>query len=107
MPPATNSNHVSSRPTLRPGADTDHGTGVAADAWPITALLFLEARDLAETAKVAETHPATTSAQASESGMGAAGSGLWPPIAPVVTRNPSPAKMGVHGPGDALGVNSS
>ena len=43
---------------LRPGAYTDHGAGVAADAWPITALLFLEARDLAEAAKVAETHPA-------------------------------------------------
>jgi hypothetical protein len=43
---------------LRPGAETNQGAGVAADAWPITALLFLEARDLAEAAKVAEAHPA-------------------------------------------------
>jgi hypothetical protein len=30
----------------------------SSDAWPITALLFLEARDLSETAQVAESHPA-------------------------------------------------
>ncbi len=29
-----------------------------ANAWPITALLFLEARDLSEAARVAESHPA-------------------------------------------------
>jgi hypothetical protein len=29
-----------------------------ADAWPVTALLFLEARDLTEAAHVAESHPA-------------------------------------------------
>ncbi len=29
-----------------------------ADAWPITALLFLEARDLSEAAQAAESHPA-------------------------------------------------
>jgi hypothetical protein len=28
------------------------------DGWPITALLFLEATDLGEAAKIAETHPA-------------------------------------------------
>src|SRR5882757_9914262 len=31
---------------------------VAANAWPVTALLFLEARDLSEAAQVAESHPA-------------------------------------------------
>jgi hypothetical protein len=30
----------------------------ATDAWPITALLFLEAYDLSEAAEVAESHPA-------------------------------------------------
>ncbi len=30
----------------------------AAQAWPVTALLFLEARDLDEAARVAEAHPA-------------------------------------------------
>jgi hypothetical protein len=40
---------------LRPRADS---TGIAANGWPITALLFLEATDLAEAAKVAESHPA-------------------------------------------------
>ena len=39
----------------RPGAVSE--TGVA-NAWPVTALLFLEARDLAAAAKVAESHPA-------------------------------------------------
>jgi len=34
------------------------GTDQTTDAWPVTALLFLEARDLAEAAIVAETHPA-------------------------------------------------
>jgi hypothetical protein len=29
-----------------------------ADAWPVTALLFLEAHDLSEAAQVAESHPA-------------------------------------------------
>jgi hypothetical protein len=43
---------------LRHGAGTDRGNGVGSGAWPITALLFLEARDLAEAAKVAEAHPA-------------------------------------------------
>jgi hypothetical protein len=39
-----------------------HGTRSSADretdAWPITALLFLEARDLNHAAQVAESHPA-------------------------------------------------
>ena len=39
-----------------------HGTRNSADretdAWPITALLFLEARDLNQAAQVAESHPA-------------------------------------------------
>jgi hypothetical protein len=33
-------------------------SGNSADAWPITALLFLEARDLNEAGQVAESHPA-------------------------------------------------
>lgn len=33
-------------------------TGSRADAWPVTALLFLEARDLNEAARIAEAHPA-------------------------------------------------
>ncbi|HEY5893926.1 MAG TPA: hypothetical protein VIT91_11905 [Chthoniobacterales bacterium] len=41
---------------LRPGADTGNGNGTG--PWPVTALLFLEARDLAEAGKVAESHPA-------------------------------------------------
>lgn len=35
-----------------------HGASASADTWPITALLFLEARDLTEAAKVAQSHPA-------------------------------------------------
>lgn len=34
------------------------GLGATGDPWPITALLFLEARDLLDAARVAETHPA-------------------------------------------------
>jgi hypothetical protein len=40
----------------RGSAMDDDAAGI--DSWPITALLFLEARDLAEAAKVAEEHPA-------------------------------------------------
>jgi len=32
-------------------------TAAPADAWPVTALLFLEAHDLSEAARVAECHP--------------------------------------------------
>lgn len=39
---------------LRPGAQFHSGY----DGWPISALLFFEASDLAEAAKVAESHPA-------------------------------------------------
>jgi hypothetical protein len=43
---------------VRPGAEANGNQGFGADAWPITALLFLEASDLAEAAKVADSHPA-------------------------------------------------
>lgn len=43
---------------LRAGPATTREDGVASDAWPITALLFLEASDLAEAAKIAGSHPA-------------------------------------------------
>lgn len=36
----------------------DGNNGVGSGAWPITALLFLEASDLAAAAKVGESHPA-------------------------------------------------
>ncbi|MET0405591.1 MAG: hypothetical protein ABW123_24445, partial [Cystobacter sp.] len=42
----------------RPGADGT-GPGTAVDPWPVTALLFLEARDLSEAAELARTHPGT------------------------------------------------
>jgi hypothetical protein len=37
---------------------SEHSAATPADACPITALLFLEARDLSEAAQVAESHPA-------------------------------------------------
>ena len=40
------------RHTTRSSADREN------DAWPITAILFLEARDLNQAAQVAESHPA-------------------------------------------------
>jgi hypothetical protein len=42
----------------RPGADKSGDNTAGAGEWPITALLFLEAHDLDEAAKVAESHPA-------------------------------------------------
>jgi hypothetical protein len=40
-------------------AHRGHRTAVAADdAWPVTALLFLEANDLSEATEIAEAHPA-------------------------------------------------
>jgi hypothetical protein len=42
------------RPATFPGAERSEG----ASAWPITALVFLEARDLAEAAEIAAKHPA-------------------------------------------------
>jgi hypothetical protein len=39
---------------LRPGAESRSGD----DGWPISALLFFQASDLAEAAKIAESHPA-------------------------------------------------
>lgn len=39
-----------------PGQDGSDHAGVG--AWPVTALLFLEAHDLAEAEKIAESHPA-------------------------------------------------
>lgn len=41
----------------RPGTDAANENASASE-WPITALLFLDATDLAEAAKVAESHPA-------------------------------------------------
>ena len=40
---------------LRPGIGTD----TPLDAHPVTALLFLQARDLADAARIAESHPAS------------------------------------------------
>jgi hypothetical protein len=37
---------------------TRSSAGRESDAWPITAILFLEARDLNQAAQVAESHPA-------------------------------------------------
>jgi hypothetical protein len=48
--------HILTPARERRGSDMGDVTGI--DAWPITALLFLEARDLAEAAKVAAEHPA-------------------------------------------------
>ena len=48
--------HILTPARERRGAAIDEAAGI--DAWPITALLFLEARDLAEATKVAEEHPA-------------------------------------------------
>jgi serine/threonine protein kinase len=42
--------------SANPGSEDSSST--PADAWPITALLFLEAHDLSEAAQVAESHPA-------------------------------------------------
>jgi hypothetical protein len=42
--------------SAHPGSGDSSTT--SADAWPITALLFLEAHDLSEAAQVAESHPA-------------------------------------------------
>jgi hypothetical protein len=39
-------------------AGSEDSSSTPADAWPITALLFLEAHDLSEAAKVGESHPA-------------------------------------------------
>jgi hypothetical protein len=48
--------HILTPERERRGADMDDAQGI--DAWPITALLLLEARDLAEAARVAGEHPA-------------------------------------------------
>ena len=37
---------------------TEGDQGIGSNAWPVTALLFIEATDLADAAKVAATHPA-------------------------------------------------
>jgi hypothetical protein len=42
--------------SVHPGSEDPSST--PAGAWPITALLFLEARDLSDAAQVAESHPA-------------------------------------------------
>jgi hypothetical protein len=42
---------------LRPGGDATGGTGATTDTYLVTALLFLQAGDLAEAASVAGTHP--------------------------------------------------
>ena len=48
--------HILTPERERRGTEIADVTGI--DAWPITALLLLEARDLAEAAKVAGEHPA-------------------------------------------------
>jgi hypothetical protein len=48
--------HILTPARERRGADIGDAGGI--DAWPITAILFLEARDLAEAARVAGEHPA-------------------------------------------------
>jgi hypothetical protein len=48
--------HILTPERERRGADMGDATGI--DAWPVTALLLLEARDLTEAAKVAGEHPA-------------------------------------------------
>lgn len=61
----------------RPGQSaTDH---VEVGEWPVTALLFLEAHDLAEASKIAESHPALKSRAVVEVRP-------WnPPVRPVAT----------------------
>jgi hypothetical protein len=48
--------HILTPERERRGAEMGGAAGI--DAWPITALLLLEARDLAEAARVAGEHPA-------------------------------------------------
>lgn len=45
-------------PDVQRSGSEAHGDGVGLNAWPITALLFLQASDLAAAAKVGESHPA-------------------------------------------------
>jgi len=42
----------------RPAVNADGEQGIGVNAWPITALLFLQANDLSDAAKVAASHPA-------------------------------------------------
>src|SRR5882672_2520453 len=46
-------------PEVRRSGDTGRGDGTGPDGWPVTALLFLQAGDLAQAAAIAQTHPAT------------------------------------------------
>ncbi|MEO7999632.1 MAG: hypothetical protein ABI852_19425 [Gemmatimonadaceae bacterium] len=46
--------HILTGESVTRGTDAPH----AADAWPVTALLLIEARDLEEATRVAEAHPA-------------------------------------------------
>jgi hypothetical protein len=48
--------HILAPARERRGADMGDAAGI--DTWPVTALLLLEARDLAEAARVAGEHPA-------------------------------------------------
>lgn len=48
--------HILAPARERRGADFGDASGI--DAWPVTALLLLEARDLADAARVAGEHPA-------------------------------------------------
>lgn len=50
--------HILTPARERRGTEMGDTTGI--DAWPVTAILLLEARDLAEAATVAGEHPATT-----------------------------------------------
>jgi hypothetical protein len=48
--------HILAPESVHRGPETS--TANSSDAWPVTALLFLEARDLSEATQVAESHPA-------------------------------------------------
>jgi hypothetical protein len=71
--------HILTPARERRGAEIGEVTGI--DAWPVTALLFLEARDLAEAARIAGEHPATAYGANVEVRA-------WAPPAPVVRPEP-------------------
>jgi hypothetical protein len=66
-------------------AHPESSTAVPADAWPVTALLFLEAHDLREAARVAESHPGRRFGAKVEVRP-------WAPPAPIPAAARTPAK---------------
>lgn len=77
--------HILAPARERRGADFGDASGI--DAWPITALLLLEARDLAEAARVAGEHPAV--------GYGAnVEVRPWAPPTPVAAPTPAATPVG-------------